>query len=135
MASRLRIYQNGAIRGNPYQKQQNQGGAFGLGWLADLQGAGSNSVDLRGSAQNSYGSYGGGGASPGSCFSLDICPDLILAALAVAAAAAVFLINQQIVAVGRSWGGTFLQKIGANLWRLPILYQIGWTFYHLLSCT
>lgn len=49
-----------------------------------------------------HGSYGGGGHSPtGSCFSIDICPDIILAALAAAAAAAAFLIYQAIVLKGR----------------------------------
>jgi hypothetical protein len=64
-----------------------------LGWFSDLTGSDSNS----------YGSHSGGGygSSPGSCFSLDICPDLILAAIAAAAAAAAFLIYNAIVAAGR----------------------------------
>ena len=57
--------------------------------------------DLQGSDSSSYGSYGGYGSDPGSCFSLDICPDLILAAIAAAAAAAAFLIYNAIVAAGR----------------------------------
>ena len=72
---------------NPVQTQA----ASPFGWLSDLTGSDSNS----------YGSYSGHGASPGSCFSLDICPDLILAAIAAAAAAAAFLIYNAIVAAGR----------------------------------
>jgi hypothetical protein len=72
---------------NPVQTQA----ASPFGWLSDLTGSDSNS----------YGSYSGHGASPGSCFSLDICPDLILAAIAAAAAAAAFLIYTAIVAAGR----------------------------------
>ena len=58
---------------------------------------------LQGSGSSSHGSYGGGGygSDPGSCFSLDICPDLILAAISAAAAAAAFLIYQAITMAGR----------------------------------
>lgn len=60
-------------------------------------------LDLQGSASNSYGSHSGGGyGSPGgSCFSIDICPDLILAAIAAAAAAGAFLLYMAITAAGR----------------------------------
>ena len=78
MAGRLRypgFGQNGAAL--KYQPGL-QSPASGLSWLTD---------PLQGSASSSYGSYGGGyGLDPGSCFSLDICPDLILAAIAAAAA-------------------------------------------------
>ena len=60
------------------------------------------SQDVQGSSSSSYGSYGGGyGLDPGSCFSLDICPDLILAAIAVAAAIAAFVLYQTITMAGR----------------------------------
>jgi hypothetical protein len=45
-------------------------------------------------------SFSGGGGT-GSCLSIDICPDLILAAIAVAAGGAVFLIYQAITVAGR----------------------------------
>ena len=58
--------------------------------------------DLQGSSSDSYGSYGGGyGVDPGSCFSLDICPDLILAAIALAAAVAAFVLYQTITMAGK----------------------------------
>ena len=58
--------------------------------------------DLQGSSSDTYGSYGGGyGSDPGSCFSLDICPDLILAAIALAAAVAAFVLYQTITMAGR----------------------------------
>ena len=46
----------------------------------------------------------GGGyddTSPGSCFSLDICPDLILAAIAAAAAAGFYLLYITVTMAGR----------------------------------
>ena len=57
-------------------------------------------ADLDQAEYNSHGSFSGGGGM-GSCFSIDICPDLILAAIAVAAGGAVFLIYQAITVAGR----------------------------------
>merc|ERR1711962_1397956 len=54
--------------------------------------------DLVGSGSNSYGDVGG---NTGSCFSIDVCPDLILAAIAAAAAGAAFVIYQAITARGK----------------------------------
>ena len=54
--------------------------------------------DLLGSASGGYGSHDDPG---GSCFTIDICPDLILAAIVAAAAAAAVLIFNAIVAAGR----------------------------------
>jgi len=54
--------------------------------------------DLIGSGSSSYGDSGG---KTGSCFSIDICPDLILAAIAAAAAGAAFVIYQAITARGK----------------------------------
>ena len=70
------------------QQPQSKAGVFG-----DLLGAGSGG----------HGSYDGGhgGGPMGSCFSIDICPDLILAAIAAAAAVAAFLIYQAITVAGR----------------------------------
>ena len=69
-------------------------------------GSGSD-VDRTGSLSQLAGSFssGGGyedsGSSSGSCFSLDICPDLILAAIALAAAVAAFVLYQTITMAGR----------------------------------
>ena len=57
-------------------------------------------ADLDQAEYNSHGSFSGGGGT-GSCLSIDICPDLILAAIAVAAGGAVFLIYQAITVAGR----------------------------------
>ena len=99
MAGRLR-YPGFGVRGAAAKYQAglqsglHQKSSSSLSWLTDpLQGSSSSS--------SSYGSYGGGGLDPGSCFSLDICPDLILAAIAAAAAAAAFLIYQAITVAGR----------------------------------
>ena len=46
---------------------------------------------LQGAASGGHGSYSGGGGS-GSCFTIDICPDLLIAAIAAAAAGAFYLI-------------------------------------------
>ena len=51
-----------------------------------------------------FGSFSGGGhggTPPGSCFSIDICPDLLLAALAAAAAAGFVAIFIAITMAGR----------------------------------
>jgi len=88
-----------------YQADRQQlplGGRVG-DWVSDLMGSGSGGHG---------GSYSGGGSSPGSCFSIDICPDIILAVIAAAAAAAVYLLYTTITA-GRKkrssnsgpWGG------------------------------
>ena len=89
MANRLRYPGFGLNR--PALKYQQS--ASDLSWLTD---------PLQGASSSSYGSYGGGyGLDPGSCFSLDICPDLILAAVAAAAAVAAFLIYQAITMAGK----------------------------------
>lgn len=82
-----------------YKQNMQQPSTQGQGFLADLLGSGT----LAGGYSGSHGSYGGGyGSGPmGSCFSIDICPDLILAAIAAAAAAAAFLIYQAIVTKGK----------------------------------
>ena len=89
MAARQRnmFRQASAQKYQPYMQAQ---GASPLGWLGDLSSTGSGL----------YGSFSGGGGS-GSCFSIDICPDLILAAIAAAAAAAAFIIYQAITVAGR----------------------------------
>jgi len=96
------------------------------GWLGDLNGSGASS----------HGSYSSHGSDPGSCFSLDICPDLILAAIAAAAAAAAFLIYTAIVAAGRrrkrsdgsfddSYLSTFLQAFAPNHLHLANFVSLG----------
>ena len=80
-----------------YQAQAQAAAAAALaGWL----GLG----DQQASQSQQYGSFSGGGygGSPGgSCFSIDICPDLILAAIAAAAAAAAFFLYITITGAGR----------------------------------
>ena len=82
-------------------KYQAQAQAASPSALAGWLGLG----DLQGSQSQPYGSHSGGGGyggSPGgSCFSIDICPDLILAAIAAAAAAAAFFLYITITAAGR----------------------------------
>ena len=101
--------------------------------------------DLQGSAQSAYGSYGGGyGLDPGSCFSLDICPDLILAAIAAAAAAAAFLIYNAIVAAGRrrkrsqddSYLSFFLEELAWGILRHPtVVSTLGlMLLYYCMEC-
>ena len=59
-------------------------------WLSDLD------------TSASHGSFGGFSSfGTASCFSIDICPDLLLGAIAVAATGAGFLIYTAIVAAGR----------------------------------
>lgn len=67
------------------------------------QGLGFGGQDQQGGASQQYGSYdsGYGGTPGGSCFSIDICPDLILAAIAAAAAAAAFGLYIAITQAGR----------------------------------
>ena len=129
MAARLRypgFGQNGAAL--KYQAGLQSAAPSGLSWLTD---------PLQGSSSSSYGSYGGGyGLDPGSCFSLDICPDLILAAIAAAAAAAAFLIYNAIVAAGRrrkrsgdsqdNFFLTFLQEVRGHPLTQTIL---GWRHF------
>jgi hypothetical protein len=92
-----------------YQPDRQQlpigGGGGGIGGLVS---------DLLGSGSGGHGSYSGGGygSNPGSCFSIDICPDIILAVIAAAAAAAVFLLYTTITAERKKrssdsgpWGG------------------------------
>ena len=47
------------------------------------------------------GGYGGGSSSQDSCFDLEICPDLVLAAVAAFGAIAFFLLYQAITVAGR----------------------------------
>jgi hypothetical protein len=81
--------------------RQGQGG----GWVSDLLGSGS------GGHGGSYSGGGGYGSSPGSCFSIDICPDIILAVIAAAAAAAVYLLYTTITA-GRKKRSTGTGDVG-----------------------
>ena len=72
------------------QNNQNQASsAFGL--LNDM--AGSNSYN--------HGSFSSSGIDAGSCFSIDICPDLVLALVAALAALASYLIYNAITVAGK----------------------------------
>ena len=83
-----------------YQAQAQQQAPSGLASLLGFGGG----QDLQSSQSQPYGSYSsgyGGGSPGGSCFSIDICPDLILAAIAAAAAAAAFGLYIAITQAGR----------------------------------
>jgi len=83
-----------------YQAQAQQQAPSGLASLLGFGGG----QDLQSSQSQLYGSYSsgyGGGSPGGSCFSIDICPDLILAAIAAAAAAAAFGLYIAITQAGR----------------------------------
>ena len=88
-----------------YQAQaQQQQAPSGLAWLGNSLGLGGGQDPLQSSQSQPYGSYAsgyGGGSPGGSCFSIDICPDLILAAIAAAAAAAAFGLYIAITQAGR----------------------------------
>ena len=59
---------------------------------------------LKAAASHGHGSYSGGGSGGmGSCFTIDICPDLLISGLTAAAAAAFYFIYQAITvkAAGR----------------------------------
>lgn len=98
-----------------------------------------------GYSDTSGGSYSGmGGGGGGSCFSLDICPDLILAAIAAAAAAAAFLIYNAIVAAGRrrkrsqddSYLSFFLEELAWGILRHPtVVSTLGlMLLYYCMEC-
>ena len=53
---------------------------------------------MQAAASGGYGSFSGGSGS--NCFTIDICPDLLLAGIAAAAAGAFFLIYQAITMAG-----------------------------------
>ena len=68
----------------------------------------SSDVDRTGSLSQLFGSFssdgsydGMGGSSGGSCFSLDICPDILLALIAAAAAAGFYFLYITITMAGR----------------------------------
>lgn len=64
-----------------------------LSWTYSNQ----HNTRLQTSAQSLFGSFSGhGGGSGSDCFTIDICPDLLIAGIAAAAAAAFFLIYQGI---------------------------------------
>ena len=92
-------------------------------------------VDLQSSQSQMYGSLSGGGhggygmGTPGgSCFSIDICPDLILALITAAGAAAALGFYLAIVAAGRrrkrSLGESLLQPLVSSMFGLGSYLQI-----------
>ena len=90
---------------------------------------------LQTSQSQMYGSFSGGGyghdgGSPGgSCFSIDICPDLILALITAAGAAAALGFYLQIVAVGRRRK----RSLGKSPWS-PLLQPLVGSLFGLGSC-
>ena len=89
-----------------------------LSRYADLKGAGTSSY------HGSFGSLGMGGTD---CFTIDICPDLLLAAFAAAAAAAFWLIY---TAITQNAGRRRKKRSFIDL--AETIFQIG-KVYHLLS--
>ena len=75
------------------QLQGSESSSSPFGWVSNIFGA-----DQRSSGSQPHGSYGGGGSTTASCFTIDICPDLILAAIAAAGAAAAYLLYTAITA-------------------------------------
>ena len=59
-----------------------------------------SALGLKEAASAIYGSFSGMGGGSGSCFTLEICPDLLIAGIAVAAAAAFWLIYEAITMAG-----------------------------------
>ena len=96
---------------------------------ADLVSSGTDS-DLLGSL-----SGGGGMSDPGSCFSLDICPDLILALIAAAAAAGFYFLYITITMAGRkrkrkrSLCEPQTESVGQILSDILNLGEVGYTAY------
>ena len=104
------------------------GGQFANGGAA---GGGNNGYfgDLIGSEAGHHGSYGGGGfMGSDSCFSIDICPDLIFAAVAAAAAAGVYVIYQAIVTKGKRRRKRDSDNTWALLAFLPKIISVGQIF-------
>ena len=102
-------------------------------------------ADLQSSQSQMYGSFSGGGhggygygmGSPGgSCFSIDICPDLILALITAAGAAAALGFYLAIVAAGKrrkrslsgqspwDWAQSLLQPLVSSMIGLGSYLQI-----------
>ena len=87
--NRLAMAQRLAAAQKYQQQLQGSESSSSFGWVSDLLGSDSQS----------HGSYGGGGGfGSSSCFTIDICPDLILAAIAAAGAAAAYLLYTAITA-------------------------------------
>ena len=120
-----RPFNRAAIPGRP-----GGGGQFINGGAA----AGSNNGlfgDLLGSEaghKGSYGGHGGGFMGSDSCFSIDICPDLIFAAVAAAAAAGVYVIYQAIVTKGKRRRKRDSDNTWALLAYLPKIISVGQIF-------
>ena len=130
-----------------YQAQaQQQQGPSGLAWLGNSLGLGGGQ-DLQSSQSQPYGSYSsgyGGGSPGGSCFSIDICPDLILAAIAAAAAAAAFGLYIAITQAGRrkkrsdgsveeeSYLDSFIRSWAPQFIGLSNLFHLGTCHFHIL---
>ena len=133
---RNRFRQGSAQKYQPYMQNLPAQSASPLGWFSDLASTGSDD----------YGSFSGGGGS-GSCFSIDICPDLILAAIAAAAAAAAFLIYQAITVAGKrkkrddesenSFLSTMFSRIFSENLRIEDLMHLGSykSVLHAFFCT
>ena len=86
---------------------------------------------LQSSAQSLFGSFSGGGGGGGSdCFTIDICPDILIAAIAAAAAGAFYLIYQGITMAMRRRKRGFMQNPADEFWdminlgKIPDIVQI-----------
>ena len=68
---------------------------------------------MQAAASGGYGSFSGGSGS--NCFTIDICPDLLLAGIAAAAAGAFFLIYQAITMAARRRKRSNLEPTNASI--------------------
>ena len=77
---------------------------------------------LQAAASGQYGSYSGGSGSD-SCFTIDICPDLLIAGIAAAAAAGFYFLYQQITLKGKRKKREFDFDIVADHPELSVIYD------------
>ena len=99
-------------------------------------GPGGTTSDLDSTGSDLLGSLSGGGmAQSGSCFSLDICPDLILALIAAAAAGGFYFLYITITMAGRkrkrkrSLCEPQTESVGQILSDILNLGEVGYTAY------
>ena len=93
--------------------------------------------DSLASSMQLFGTHSGGGyggSSSGSCFSVDICPDLLLAGIAAAAAAGVFVIYAAITMAAErkkrssKSGSNSFQSVLANIINLGKIFSFDYEF-------
>ena len=89
---------------------------------------------MQAAASGGYGSYSGG-SSGGDCFTIDICPDLLLAAIAAASAGAFYLIYINITkSSAKRKKRTLIRDNFDILDYMNDLVTIGNVIYSMLGC-